>query len=65
MISGASGGTANLHNSSDLTNAWMAFLGTANTGRDVTFGEKGILFPNGLTLIADANVSTVVFNISQ
>lgn len=65
VISGATAGTVNLHSSTNLTTPWMAFLGTINTGRNVTFGEKGILFPAGLTVINDANVTTVLFNISQ
>lgn len=65
ILSSASAGTVNLHNSTDLINPRMTMIGTLATGRNFSFGEKGIVFPNGLTAISDANVVTVLFNISQ
>lgn len=40
-------------------------VGTASTGKNFSFGEKGVVFPGGLTDTNDANVTTVLFNISQ
>lgn len=65
IISGGTAGSVNLHNSSNLVTPWMTFSGTISTGRTFSFGEKGILFPDGLTTINDTNVTTAIFNISQ
>lgn len=65
VISGASGGSVTLYDSADLVNPRMVMVGTASTGKNFSFGEKGVVFPGGLTDTNDANVTTVLFNISQ
>lgn len=65
VISGGTAGSVSLYNSSDLVNPRIVVVGTISTGRNFSFGEKGIFFPNGLTVTNDTNVTTTLFNISQ
>ena len=44
---------------------YLKETGTANTGKTITYGEFGMLFPNGLFLDLDANTVSVLFAFAQ
>jgi hypothetical protein len=65
MLSGATAGQLVLRNgTTDSGTIWVREVGTANTGKTVTYGEYGILFPSGCFYDDDSNFTSVTFMIS-
>ena len=61
ILSGASAGEVSLRNGGTGDTIHVVETGTANTGRTITYGEQGVLFPAGLALTEDtAPTSTLV-----
>lgn len=63
VVSGATPGVVILRDGTGTSDAAIIQVtGTANTGKTVTFGGKGIVFPSGCYYDEDANVTyTTVF----
>ena len=61
ILSGAGAGEVSLRNGGTTDTIFVTETGTADTGATITYGEFGILFPNGLSLTEDtAPTSTLV-----
>ena len=61
ILSGVSAGEISLRNGGTTATIFITETGTANTGLTITYGEQGVLFPNGLSLTEDtAPTSTLV-----
>ena len=66
MLSGATAGELVLRNGTAATSdIWVREQGAVSTGKTVTYGAHGILFPNGCWYDDDANFTSVTFQYSE
>ena len=66
MLSGGTAGQLVLRDGKTDSDAiWVREVGVANTGKTVTYGQTGFLFPNGLFYDDDGNFTSVVFQFSE
>lgn len=62
MLSGGTAGQLVLRNgTADSDDIWVREVGTVNTGKTVSYGENGILFPAGCFYDDDSNFTWVTF----
>lgn len=65
MLSGGTAGELVLRNGTTASAAiWVREQGTANTGKSVSYGQEGILFPNGMFYDDDSNFTGVTIQFS-
>lgn len=66
VISDASAAVPLLENGTAASNTtWIKETGTANTGKTFTYGDHGILFPDGCNVDCDANTISVLVSYAQ
>ena len=66
MLSGGTAGILVLRNGTAAGDAvWVQETGVINTGKTVTYGVHGILFPNGCWYDDDSNFTSVTFEYSE
>lgn len=66
MLSGGTAGQLVLRNGTAAgDDIWVREVGTANTGKTVTYGQEGILFPNGCFYDDDSNFTSVTIQYTQ
>lgn len=62
MLSGETAGVLVLRNGTSASDAiWVQETGVISTGKTVTYGTHGILFPNGCWYDDDSNFTSVTF----
>jgi len=65
MLSGGTAGQLVLRNGTSASaDIWVREVGVANTGKTVSYGEHGILFPKGCFYDDDTNFTWVTFEFS-
>jgi len=66
MLSGGTAGQLVLRNgTADTDTIWVREVGTVSTGKTVTYGDEGFLFPDGLFYDDDSNFTSVTFQFSD
>ena len=66
MLSDATAGELVLRNGTTSSGSiWVREQGVANTGNSVSYGEHGILFPNGMFYDDDSNFTSVTIQYSE
>jgi hypothetical protein len=66
MLSGGTAGQLVLRNgTADSDAIWVREVGTVSTGKTVTYGSTGFLFPEGLFYDDDSNFTSVVFQFTE
>ena len=66
MLSGGTAGQLELANgTTDAAPIWIREVGTASTGKTVTYGEEGILFPLGCFYDDDSNFTSVTIQYAE
>jgi len=66
MLSAGTAGQLVLRNGTADTDAiWVREVGTVSTGKTVTYGQEGLLFPNGLFYDDDSNFTGVTFQFNE
>lgn len=66
MLSGGTAGQLVLRNgTTDTDPIWVREVGTVSTGKTVTYGDEGILFPDGLFYDDDSNFTSVTFQFND
>jgi hypothetical protein len=66
MLSGGTAGELVLRNGTSASDdIWVREKGEVSTGKTVTYGQEGILFPNGCFYDDDSNFTSVTFQFAQ